>query len=535
MKYLVLPLLLIACVAKSQTIDVEKTFDVSKDAQKGFIHMIANDEAKQQLNVIYRVRAKRNQAKFISYSFDYNFNLVNQAEEIIDLEKELPSKYRPKRYKGENFEKEGLFVEPNMMGTLVLKHKVAHYNWNWFTGGYNVTTTVEGKLKAKTDDDKKLFYHYHIENNNDGTAMILVGEKGSGKEGPLNHIMNYHFVKYDINLTKLADVTVNFETPQSLAGTWSFVDEDENQTDMVAVFATTKVPRYVGGKELWGKDPTEYTYVRVGYDGKLIDRITFKSPNSLWRIDEFMKAEDNSVYIYGPSNDEQKEYYVNRAEVSSDKTKWPQFQLARIANGKMDFITATTMEDFKTKLKPQPDGKKGEPYNGRRVVFNKAIVSPIGDLVLAGQNYGLARNGKGQIVGREYEDLVMFHFNNKGQLISEYTMNKKKAALSPDYQFFEFSGDGKNLYWSFFDNVDSKTVRELDFTIEKPLGMPKMAKINLAGGTFEKYSEYGKGDNFAHYGGILNYLKFTNTNQVNYLGENKKGSSLWFARVNLDK
>lgn len=535
MKYLVLPLLLIACVAKSQTIDVEKTFDVSKDAQKGFIHMIANDEAKQQLNVIYRVRAKRNQAKFISYSFDYNFNLVNQAEEIIDLERELPSKYRPKRYKGENFEKEGLFVEPNMMGTLVLKHKVAHYNWNWFTGGYNVTTTVEGKLKAKTDDDKKLFYHYHIENNNDGTAMILVGEKGSPKEGPLNHIMNYHFVKYDINLTKLADVTVNFETPQSLAGTWSFVDEDENQTDMVAVFATTKVPRYVGGKELWGKDPTEYTYVRVGYDGKLIDRITFKSPNSLWRIDEFMKAEDNSVYIYGPSNDEQKEYYVNRAEVSSDKTKWPQFQLARIANGKMDFITATTMEDFKSKLKPQPDGKKGEPYNGRRVVFNKAIVSPIGDLVLAGQNYGLARNGKGQIVGREYEDLVMFHFNNKGQLISEYTMNKKKAAMSPDYQFFEFSGDGKNLYWSFFDNVDSKTVRELDFTIEKPLGMPKMAKINLAGGTFEKYSEYGSGDNFAHYGGILNYLKFTNTNQVNYLGENKKGSSLWFARVNLDK
>lgn len=542
MKYLILPLLLLAFVAclpvgtaQSQTVDVEKTFDVSKDAQKGFIHMIDNDEAKQQLNVIYRVRAKRNQAKFISYTFDYNFNLVNQAEEVIDMEKELPARYRPKRYKGENYEVEGLYVEPNMMGTLVLKRKVTKFNWNWFTYKYNVTTSVEGKLKAKTDDDKKLFYHYHIEENTDGTAMILAGEKGSPKEGPLNHMMNYHFIKYDINLTKLADVSVNFETPQSLAGLWGFVNDDEKQTDFVALFATTKVPRYVGGKNLWGKDPTEYTYVRVSYDGKLIDRITFNSPNSLWRVDEFMKAKDGSVYFYGPSNDEKGEYYVNYAEVSGEKTKWPRFQLARVANGKMDYVTSTTMDEFKAKLKAQPDGKKGDPYNGRRVQFTEAIASPSGDLILAGQNYGMDRNSKGQVVGRQYEDLVMFHFDNKGMLVSEYTMNKKKASTSPDFQFFEFSSDGKSMYWSFFDNIDTKTVRELDFTIEKPLGLPKMAKINLASGTFDKYSEYGNGDNFVHYGGVLNYLKFTNTNQVNYLGENKKGSALWFARVNLDK
>jgi hypothetical protein len=128
----------------------------------------------------------------------------------------------------------------------------------------------------------------------------------------------------------------------------------------------------------------------------------------------------------------------------------------------------------------------------------------------------------------------MFHFDSKGQLISQYSMNKKKAATSADYQFFEFSNDGKSLYWSFLDNVDTKMVKELDLVVDKPLGVPKMAKINLAAGTFDKYSEYGNGDNFAHYY-VLNYLKFTNTNQVNFLGENKKGSALWFARVNLDK
>ncbi|HZY82855.1 MAG TPA: hypothetical protein VFE50_25215 [Cyclobacteriaceae bacterium] len=537
MKYLVLPLVLIAFVAQSQTLDLEKTFDVSKDAQKGFIYMIQNNEAKQQLRVVYRVKAKRDQIKFIGYNFDYNFNLVNQDEKVINLETDkLPEEYRPKKYRGENFEVEGLFVEPNMMGTLVLKRKVTRFNWNWFSAKYNAWTSVEGKLKAKTDDDKKLFYHSHLENDADGTAMILTGEKGTPKNGPLNHILNYHFVKYDINLTKLADVTVNFETPQALAATYGLQDEDGNQTDFIAVFATTKIPRYVGGGKLWGEDPTDYTYVRVSYaDGKLVDRISFKSPNSLWRIDEFVKAKDGSVFFYGPSNDEKKEYYVNRAEVSSDKTKWPTFQLAKVNGGKMEFVTSTTMDDFKSKLKPQPDGKKGDPYNGRRVTFSEAIMSPNGELILAGQNYGLDRNGKGQIVGRAYEDLVMFHFDAKGTLVSEYTMNKKKAANGPDGQFFEFSSDGKYLYWTFFDNIDTKSVKELDVVLEKPLPMPKMAKIDLAAGTFAKYSEYGSGDNFVHYGGILNYLRFTNTNQVNYLGENKKGSSLWFCRVNLDK
>jgi hypothetical protein len=533
MKYLILPLLLIAFVAQSQTLDVEKTFDVSKDAQKGFIQMIENDEAKQQLNVIYRVRAKRNTAKFIAYTFDYNFNLVNQTEEVIDMEKELPARYRPKRYKGETYEVEGLYVEPNMMGTLVLKRKMTRFAWNWFTNRYGYTVAVEGKLKAKTDDDKKLFYHNHIEDNNDGTAMILAGEKAT-KDGPLNHMMNFHILKYDINLTKLADVSLNFETPQSLVATWSFLNDDERQTDYVAVFATTKVKNFVGGKKLWGEDPTEYTYVRVSYDGKLIDRIKFNSPNSIWRIDEFMKTEDGSVYFYGPSNDEKGEYYLNRAEVSSEKTKWPRFQLAKITSGKTEFITSTTMDEFKSKLKAQPDGKKGDPYNGRRVVFNYANVSPTGEVILAGQNYGMDKNAKGQVVGRAYEDLVMFHFDNKGTLISEYTMNKKKASTSPDFQFFEFSSDGKSLYWSFFDNIDTKAVKELDVVIEKPLPMPKMAKINLASGTFDKYTEFGKGDNFVHYN-TLNYLRFTNTNQVNYLGENKKGSALWFCRVNLDK
>lgn len=122
MKNLIYPLLLIYMVGTSQTIDIEKTYEVSKEAQKGFIHSVETDDATQQINFTYRVRAKKDQLKFINYTFDYNFNMVKESEELIELEKLKDNKrYKPKKYRGENYEVEGLFIEPNMMGTLVVK------------------------------------------------------------------------------------------------------------------------------------------------------------------------------------------------------------------------------------------------------------------------------------------------------------------------------------------------------------------------------------------------------------------------------
>jgi hypothetical protein len=81
--------------------DIEKTYDVSKEAMKGFIHLVNTDLEKRQIDVVYRVRAKKNQSKFITYSFDMDFNFLSQSEEMVDMEKELPTKYRPKKYRGD--------------------------------------------------------------------------------------------------------------------------------------------------------------------------------------------------------------------------------------------------------------------------------------------------------------------------------------------------------------------------------------------------------------------------------------------------
>lgn len=545
MRILTLLLMLVTFVVQAQTIDTEKTYDVSKEAMKGFIQSIERDDAKQRLDVIYRVRAKKKQMKFIDYAFDYNFNFIEQTEHIIDLrgdalqDDELTGKFRPKKFRGEEYEVTGLAVDPNMMGTLVLKKKVTKFQWNWFQLGYMLTTTTAGKLKATTDDEKKFFYWDHMEDNTDGTAMILVGERakiGSKGAEAFAHMMNYHFLKYDVNLSKLADVTVNFEYPQALVYTYSQPQlDDEKRTDFIAIFATHKAKRYVGPK-IWGPDATEYTYVRVSYEGKLLDKITFNAPNSIWRIDETLFGPDGEVYLFGPANDAKDDFFQTQLEYADDKTRWPNFQMAKFHQGKLQFASNNSMEDFKDKLRAQPDGKKGESYSGRRIKFSGSGVNPVTkEIVVGGQNFSMLRNAKLQVIGRGYEDMVLFHFDANGKLLSQFVMNKKDKSSGLNEHMFEYSTDGKILYWSFFDNVDTKPVRELDVTLEKVLAMPKMAKINLVDGSFEKYSEYGNKENYAHSTGVLNYLRFTNTNQVNYLGENKKGSSLWFARVNLDK
>ncbi|MGC4023539.1 MAG: hypothetical protein QM734_17105 [Cyclobacteriaceae bacterium] len=80
---------------------------------------------------------------------------------------------------------------------------------------------------------------------------------------------------------------LNFETPQAVVTSYGLPDDDDaTKTDMIVVFATFKEKHYMGQK-IWGQDPTEYTYVRVSYDGKLIDKATFNVKNSIWKIDRF--------------------------------------------------------------------------------------------------------------------------------------------------------------------------------------------------------------------------------------------------------
>ena len=522
--------------ANAQQVLLEKSIPVSKEAEKGYIAKVFNDDSKKEIYINYRVRAKSTQVRFITYTVDYDFNLKGTSEEVIDLEKELPEKYRPAKYrkdKPETYTQEGLSVEPSLTGTLVLKRKVTTFTWKWALNNYDASVSVEGKLKASTDDDKKLFYHGHVENDNDGTAMILAGEKGNLKS-PFQHMMSYHLIKYDINLKKLADVTINFDTPQAVAAVYGYPESaDEQKQGMIVVFAPFKEKRYAGPK-IWSGTTNDYTFVHVSYDGKLKDRVAFKSPNSIWRVDDFVMADDGSVYFYGPANDGTDDYFHSRLDISGENEKWPNFQLAKVSGGKTQFVSSTSMQDFKSKLKAQPDGKKGDPYSGRRVAITRSMLTPDQQLILAGQNYDFARNAKAQVIGRSYQDLVMFHFDAKGQLLSQYSMNKKEASLAPDFQIFEFSPDAKTMYWSFFDNIGTRDVRELDLIVSKPLGVPKLGNINLTNGNFEKYTEYGNGENFVHYG-HLNYLRDINNRLVTYMGENKKGNALWFARVQLGK
>jgi hypothetical protein len=57
-----------------------------------------------------------------------------------------------------------------------------------------------------------------------------------------------------------------------------------------------------------------------------------------------------------------------------------------------------------------------------------------------------------------------------------------------------------------------------------------VGKLNLSSGEFEGYIEAGNGDFYCH-PFVLNYLEYLSDGSINFLGEDKKGKELWFARL----
>ena len=504
----------------AQEISLEKTNPVSKDDKKGYIQAIeVNDEA-GEIYVIYRINDKKKSVTFHTYTFDLDFNLIGDEVEKYAYEK-VPKEKQPKSYEGDYFEIQGLHVEPTMMYATVLKRKVTKYRWSWWYLDYVINTKVEGKLKIKSEDEKKYHYYAHVDFAREGTAMILGGKKDKATKDAFAHQKNFEVMKFNLELEKLGGDQITFENPHELVQEYHVHGDNDYGMEWVLVFAPYKAKNYTGPK-VWKETAQEYTVVRVSPEAKVLERFTFTSPNSIWRIDQIYKSKEGKLMMFGPSNDNSKDYFQNRM-LYADK-KFKNFQLASFRDGQTEFISVTHIDAFEEKLKKSPNGKKGTAYKGKKFKANKMFFAPNGDLFITGQQYN-PKDGK-------YQDINIFHFDNKGELKAQYAMDKKYATMELDNQMFEFTADKKYAYWIFFDVVGTQPVQEGDVAIQKPLVMPKVGKLNIETGEFEGYLEAGEGDYYVH-PFVLNYLKYQSNNSVNFLGEDKKGKVLWFARMPL--
>lgn len=511
----------------AQQLSKEATHEISKKANKGFLYEPKIDEANNQMSLTYVTKSTNRKVKFETYNFDLNFNFLGMKESEEGVEK--IKGYRVD--KGDEWEMNAVSVERNFMGTLVLRRKLIKKKWNWFWGGYDIKIEQKEKIKPKSDDGNKFYYLTHAEQNENGSVIIVAGEKGD-RNDPMRQYKRIHILRYDTDLNQLADKVIEFEYPQMIAAiNTDDADEDaETDPDVAVLFAP------MGGKgmgKVQNPNAGDYTYVRVSALAEVKERISIASNHGIF--DGSFVTVGNDMVIYGPAN-ENKTDYLNE-KPADDKFKAKNFQIVRISGGKVSFITSTPISDFEKKAQVPPGQKRSPDYTGRKFRVADIIETGNGDLLFSGQNYttpgGLGRRG----AGTEYTDIVMLHFDNRGNLKAQYGVrreeNDKEAKMAPNTQLLNESKDGKSLYWTILEMKGVKAEKELGDSKYKFLVYPNVAKINLSAATIGEFVQHGQGKSDYYVNNKYPLLRI-GKGQVVFLGESKSGKTLWFAKMPLD-
>lgn len=528
----------------AQKLSKEGTHEISKKANKGYLYEPAIDEAKNELTMTYVTKATNKKAKFETYRFDLDFNFKGMEESEQPMEKVKGYKVD----KGEEYTLNSLTVETNFMGTLVLRRKIIKRKWNWFWGGYDSKISLADKLKPKTDDGEKLFYLAHTEQDELESILVIAGAKGPMTKDPMRQYKEIHVMRFDTEMNRIGDQTINFDTPQSIAGISSADNEEDAnaEDDILILFAP------MGGKgmkNIADPDPANYTFVRLGYDGKIKERIAIKSKTGIFNGNMFVQTNDGVLILgaTGSDNDYFNEKFStpqpgsDARDAQNDEFKAKGFQIVKISNGKVAFVTNNTLDDFEAKAKSPASQKKKPEYTGKKFRIADLKVSPTGDIFLTGQKYKKSNGAK--LLGAsggptiKYEDIIMMHFGNSGVLKAAYGVrreeNDKEASMSPNNQMLVFSNDGSKLYWMIMEMAGVKTERELGESKYKFLIYPNVSVIDINNASIGEFVQFGQGKSDYYVNNKYPLLPI-GKGQIVFLGENKSGKTLWFAKMPLE-
>lgn len=196
------------------------------------------------------------------------------------------------------------------------------------------------------------------------------------------------------------------------------------------VFVTTPI----NYKKSTGKlvPPNQYEYIRIdGSTFETKDQITINAPHSLWKINQVFEK-NGEVYLLGDAGKSAETYADFSIPKASD---YPNFQIAKIANGKLVYISLITEDKIKAALASVSGDKVKAEMNFRVVDLQMDAVN--GKFIYSGQ----------QIDGAErVEAIINAVFNESGQL--EIFMVKETEYSKGN---LVFSKDNKTMHWLIQD------------------------------------------------------------------------------------
>lgn len=176
----------------------------------------------------------------------------------------------------------------------------------------------------------------------------------------------------------------------------------------------------------------QYEYIRI--DGTTFEtkhQVTITAPHSQWKINQVFEK-DGAVYLLGDAGKKADEYQDFSVPKSSD---YPNFQIAKITNGKLDYVNVIKEENIKAAMQNVNGEKVKSDMTLKLVDLQMDVVN--GKLVYSGQQFEDSKRG---------DAIVCAVFNDRGEL---ETYLLKEAEFSKGN--LVFSADGKTMHWLIQD------------------------------------------------------------------------------------
>ncbi|MBC7485609.1 MAG: hypothetical protein H7282_02515 [Cytophagaceae bacterium] len=537
--YILAVTLLITFQSVAQKLDKEATIDISGKAKRGYLGNVIVDDSREQLDLVFVTKATNRKVKFEAYQFDYNLKLINKIEDEQEVDK-AKSKYSWFNFKGDSYAVEGVTAEGNLLGKFVVKKRRITYSYSWLLGRYRKNVKTLDKVKFETPNGRKMFFLAGFDNDQTGEVLALAGHQPSKGENSYLYMQKMSIMRVNFNLALVSEKVIDLKYPQALlySGPNSAVDaESDEQSNWFVVFAPSGFP----GKKERDPAPDNYTLVEITPTGDVVRTVNFKSKCADWLVSG-VYAKGDEIYIYGPGVSKKAgEDYVELVR-PTEESKFTDIQIACIKGNAAKFVSATNVDEFKAKVQGVAGDKNPTYYNGKKVDIRSLYVAKNGDLLITAQDFRVDKQGDAQ--GILYKDLMLFHFDAQGKLITQYGIENevKKGGLVggglADPRFHAARGtilesaDGKSLCWMLYipylTQSETEDYGTYKVTTFYPRRYPKVVKIDLEGKKIAGVADYGDKEYF-----LLEEHPFVEINdgkQGIYIGESKNGKSIWLGK-----
>ncbi len=211
--------------------------------------------------------------------------------------------------------------------------------------------------------------------------------------------------------------------------------------------------------------PNQYEYFRVnGETFEIKEQIKFTGVYTKWTLDKVVEK-DGAVYLMGACGNSATEYMGFSVMPKEQEG----FQVAKIKNGKLEYVKGITNKEAEASLKIA-DGIKGSA-DVSFLIYNVAANIVNDKIVYGGQ---IIKDGK-------YGTMVNMVFGTNGDLETYLVNPVKELARGTTF----FTKDGKTMYWLLEDFSEYNKLVDVGNGISLD---PKKAKIALTAIGIIKYN-----------------------------------------------